>query len=226
MMARPGSFIKLGIIVILLAGCATLVLVPPSPKLEGQETSPADAQALARLDWMPKNQTGMLNVNAGEGAFLRDQVIKVKAQHALEVGTSNGYSSIWIAMGVRQTGGRLTTLEIEESKVKLATGNFRVAGVDSLIRIVHGDALKEIPKLEGPFEFVFIDAWKGDYVTYLDMVLPKMPAGGVIVAHNVTDLRVQLLDFIERVKTDPRLKTTLANPGPGGFSVSIKLPTK
>ncbi len=226
MMARPGSFIKLGIIVILLAGCATLVLVPPSPKLEGQETSPADAQALARLDWMPKNQTGMLNVNAGEGAFLRDQVIKVKAQHALEVGTSNGYSSIWIAMGVRQTGGRLTTLEIEESKVKLATENFRVAGVDSLIRIVHGDALKEIPKLEGPFEFVFIDAWKGDYVTYLDMVLPKMPAGGVIVAHNVTDLRVQLLDFIERVKTDPRLKTTLANPGPGGFSVSIKLPTK
>lgn len=225
-MARPGSYIKPGIIVILLAGCATLVVVPPSPKLEGQETSTADAQALARLDWMPRNQTGMLNVNANEGAFLRDQVIKVKTKHALEVGTSNGYSSIWIAMGVRQTGGHLTTLEIDDRKVTLATENFRVAGVDPLIRIVHGDALKEIPKLEGPFEFVFIDAGKGDYVTYLDMVLPKMPAGGVIVAHNVADLRSQLLDFIERVKTDPRLKTTFADPGPGGFSVSTKLPTK
>lgn len=203
-----------------------LLLFAASFQSEGQETSPADAQALARLDWMPKNQIGMLNVNAGEGAFLRDQVIKVNAKHALEVGTSNGYSSIWMAMGLRQTGGRLTTLEIEESKVKLATENFRVAGVDSLITLRPGDALKTIPTLEGPFEFVFIDAWKGDYVTYLDMVLPKMPAGGVIVAHNVTDLRSQLLGFIERVKTDPRLKTTFANPGPGGFSVSIKLPTK
>lgn len=202
------------------------MLVGTFTKSEAQGTSPADAQALARLDWMPKNQTGMLNVRRAEGEFLRDQVIKVKAQHALEVGTSNGYSSIWIAMGVRQTGGRLTTLEIDESKVKLATENFRVAGVDSLITLRPGDALKTIPTLEGPFEFVFIDAWKGDYVTYLDIVLPKMPAGGVIVAHNVTDLRSQLQDFIERVKTDPRLKTTFANPGPGGFSVSIKLPTK
>jgi len=225
-MARPVSFIKSHIIAILLTCCATLVLVAASIKSKGQGASPADAQALARVDWMPKNQTGMLNVNANEGAFLRDQVIKVKARHALEVGTSNGYSSIWIAMGVRQTGGHLTTLEIDERKVKLATENFRVAGVDSLITLRPGDALKTLPTLEGPFEFVFIDAWKGDYITYLDMVLPKMPAGGVIVAHNVTDLRSQLLDFIERVKTDPRLKTTFADSGPGGFSVSVKLPAK
>ena len=226
MMARPVSFIKSHIIAILLTCCATLVLVAASIKSKGQGASPADAQALARVDWMPKNQTGMLNVNANEGAFLRDQVLKVKARHALEVGTSNGYSSIWIAMGVRQTGGHLTTLEIDERKVKLATENFRVAGVDSLITLRPGDALKTLPTLEGPFEFVFIDAWKGDYITYLDMVLPKMPAGGVIVAHNVTDLRSQLLDFIERVKTDPRLKTTFADSGPGGFSVSVKLPAK
>ena len=225
-MARPVSFIKSHIIAILLTCCATLVLVATSIKSKGQGAGPADAQALARVDWMPKNQTGMLNVNTNEGAFLRDQVIKVKARHALEVGTSNGYSSIWIAMGVRQTGGHLTTLEIDERKVKLATENFRVAGVDSLITLRPGDALKTLPTLEGPFEFVFIDAWKGDYITYLDMVLPKMPAGGVIVAHNVTDLRSQLLDFIERVKTDPRLKTTFADSGPGGFSVSVKLPAK
>jgi len=226
MMVRQSSFHKPGIIAIFLAGCATLAWVAASSNSDGQASSPADAQALARLDWMPKNQTGMLNVNANEGAFLRDQVIKVKAKHALEVGTSNGYSSIWIATGVRQTGGHLTTLEIDDRKVKLATENFRVAGVDTLITLRPGDALKTIPTLEGPFEFVFIDAWKGDYVTYLDMVLPKVPAGGVIVAHNVTDLRSQLLDFIERVKTDPRLKTTFADPGPGGFSVSVKLPAK
>lgn len=199
---------------------------PMAPGALAQEAGQADAQALARLDWMPKNQTGMLNVNSNEGAFLRDQVVKVKAKHALEVGTSNGYSSIWIALGVRPSGGHLTTLEIDDRKVKLATENFRIAGVDSLITLMPGDALKTIPTLQGPFEFVFIDAWKQDYVKYLDMILPLVPPGGVIMAHNVTDLRSQLLDFIERVKTDPRLKTTFAEPGPGGFSVSVKLPAK
>jgi len=199
---------------------------PMAPGALAQEAGQADAQALDRLGWMPKNQTGMLNVNSNEGAFLRDQVIKVKAKHALEVGTSNGYSSIWIALGVRQSGGHLTTLEIDPVKVKLATENFRIVGVDSLITLMPGDALKTIPTLKGPFEFVFIDAWKQDYVKYLDMVLPLVPPGGVIMAHNVTDLRSQLLDFIERVKTDPRLKTTFADPGPGGFSVSVKLPAK
>ena len=190
----------------------------------GGDASPAgpDTPALERLEWMPKNQAGMLNVNAKEGAFLRDQVIKLNTKRALEIGTSNGYSSIWIAMGVRRTGGHLLTLEIDDAKIKLAQENFRVAGVESVITLKHGDALKEIPKLQGPFEFVFIDAWKGDYIKYLDMVLPMVPPGGVIMAHNVTNLRSSLLDFIERVKTDPQLKTTFVDPGAGGFSVSIK----
>jgi predicted O-methyltransferase YrrM len=185
---------------------------PPNP----------DAPALERLAWMPKNQTGMLNVDANEGAFLRDQVIKANTKRALEIGTSNGYSSIWIAMGVRHTGGHLITLEIDDAKVRLAQENFRVAGVDSQITLVHGDALGEIPKLQGPFEFVFIDAWKADYIKYLDLVLPMVPRGGVIVAHNTTNLRSALLDFIARVKADPQLKTTFVDAGPGGFSVSVK----
>jgi predicted O-methyltransferase YrrM len=181
-----------------------------------------DAKARARLEWLPRNQTGMLNVSASEGAFLREQVIKVKAKRALEIGTSNGYSSIWIALGCRQTGGHLTTVEIDDAKVKLATESFRAAGVDSLITLVHGDALQEVPRLQGPFEFVFIDAWKQDYIKYLAMVLPMVPPGGVIMAHNTTDLRSQMMDFIERIQTDPQLKTTFVDAGPGGFSVSVK----
>jgi predicted O-methyltransferase YrrM len=197
----------------------------PTESASAQAEDP-DAQAMKRLEWMPKNQTGMLNVNANEAAFLRDQVIKAKAKHALEIGTSNGYSSIWIAMGVRQTGGHLTTLEIDPVKVKLATENFRAAGVDSLITLLPGDARQTIPTLKGPYEFVFIDAWKQDYIKYLEMVLPMVPPGGVIMAHNTTDLRSQMLDFIDRIKTDPQLKTTFVDPGPGGFSISIKQPAK
>lgn len=200
-----------------------LLIVPAGAFLfaTGPESDP-DAVAMKRLEWMPKNQTGMLNVSASEGAYLRDHVIKAKAKRALEIGTSNGYSTIWIALGARKTGGHVTTVEIDDAKVKLAAENFRVAGVDGLITQVHGDALKEVPKLHGPFEFVFIDAWKNDYVKYLDIVLPMVPPGGIIMAHNTKNLRSQLEDFIQKVTHHPLLDTVLVEPGPGGFSVSVK----
>jgi caffeoyl-CoA O-methyltransferase len=209
-----------------LVSVAAILLVPLPSETASHQAQDPDAQAMRRLEWMHYNQRGMWNVDANEGAFLRDEVIKVKAKRALEIGTSNGYSAIWTALGLRTTGGHLTTLEISDFRARLATENFRAAGVDSLITLVHGNALQEIPRLQGPFEFVFIDAWKSDYIKYLDMVLPLVPPGGVIVAHNTTDLRSQMLDFIDRIKTDPQLKTTFANPGPGGFSVSIKQPAK
>ena len=185
-----------------------------------------DQRAAQRLEWIRSNQGGMWNVAASEGAFLHDQVVKQEAKQILEIGTSNGYSTIWLAMGARKTGGHVTTIEIDPGRAGLARENFRAADVDSYISPIQGDALIEIPKLAGPFEMVFIDAWKADYVKYLDLVLPKVTPGGVIVAHNTTDLRSQLLDFIQRVKTDPRLKTTFVEAGPGGFSMSVKLPAK
>ena len=183
----------------------------------------ADARALERLKWMRQNQGNLWNVNPDEGAYLRNLAEKVHAKEALEIGTSNGYSSIWIGMGLRKEGGRLLTLEIDEGRAKLAQGNFRAAGLDSVITLKLGDALEEVPKLRGPYDFVFIDAGKQDYVRYLDMVIPIVRSGGVIVAHNVTDLKEELTDFIRAVQTNPQLKTTIENPGPGRFSVSYKL---
>jgi predicted O-methyltransferase YrrM len=186
----------------------------------------ADARALERLKWMRQNQGNLWNVNPEEGAYLRDLAEKVHAKEALEIGTSNGYSSIWIGMGLRKEGGHLLTLEIDEGRAKLAQANFRAAGLDSVITLKLGDALKEVPKLRGPHDFVFIDAWKQDYVKYLDMVIPIVRPGGVIVAHNVTDLREELTDFLRALQMNPQLRTTIENPGPGGFSVSYKLSSK
>jgi predicted O-methyltransferase YrrM len=188
--------------------------------------SSADARALERLKWMRQNEGNLWNVNPDEGAFLRGLAEKVHAREGLEIGTSNGYSSIWIGMGLRKEGGHLLTLEIDEGRAKLAQANFRAAGLDSLITLKLGDALEEVPKLRGPYDFVFIDAWKQDYVKYLNMVIPIVRPGGVIVAHNVTDLKEELTDFIRAVQTNPKLKTDIENPGPGGFSVSYKLPAK
>lgn len=203
-----------------------LIIATPQFPAFAQSAESPEARAQARLAWMREQQRGMWNVDPNEGAFLRDLAIKVKAKRALEIGTSNGYSGVWTALGLRQTGGHLWTLEIDEGRARFARENFRAAGVESLVTLTLGDALNEIPQLQGPFEFVFIDAWKQDYGRYLELVVPLVPPGGVIVAHNTTNLRDQLLDFIQAVKTHPQLKTTFAEPGPGGFSVSFKLPTQ
>lgn len=209
----------------LTALVAVSIGATPLFQVQAQNVANSDARARQRLAWMREHQSGMWNVTPSEGAFLRDLVIKGEVKHALEIGTSNGYSGIWIATGLRQTGGHLLTLEIDEGRARLAQENFQAAGINSQVTLKLGDALQETPKLRGPFEFVFIDADKSDYVRYLRMVEPLVPPGGVIVAHNVSDLRSILENFIQAVKTDSQLKTTFENPGPGGFSVSVKLPS-
>jgi predicted O-methyltransferase YrrM len=214
--------IRISYLALLISLVSLLSAFGTPPAADAQAVKDPEAAALARLQWMRRVQGNMWNVNADEGKFLRDLVVKVHARHALEIGTSNGYSGIWTAMGLRLTGGHLTTLEIDEGRAKLAQENFQQSGVAPLVHLIRGDALKEIPHLQGPFEFVFIDAWKQDYVNYLKMVLPLVPSGGVIVAHNVTDLHDELVDYLHEVQTNPQLSTTIENPGPGGFAVSYK----
>lgn len=179
-------------------------------------------QILAHLDSMHANERGMWNVAPAEGEFLSNLARKANAKRALEIGTSNGYSGIWIALGLRETGGRLITLEIDRGRHGLALKNFRAAGVDGMIEARLGDALKEILKLDGPFDFIFLDANKPDYLEYLRLVLPKMKKGGVIVAHNVDDYPEPMRDFLEEIRSNTSLKTEFVSAGPGGFSVTYK----
>jgi caffeoyl-CoA O-methyltransferase len=208
-----------------LCGAALVVLLGGA-MLSGEVPATDDGkkhdQAQQRLAWMRENQTGMWNISPREGLYLYDLIVKHRLKEGLEIGTSNGYSGIWIASGMRETGGHLLTLEIDEERAQLARDNFLAAGVSEYVTFRRADALEEIPRLKGPFDFVLIDAAKSDYVRYLQMVLPLVPEGGVVVAHNVSDMADELQEFIERVKNDPGLKTTFENPGPGGFSVSIK----
>jgi predicted O-methyltransferase YrrM len=161
------------------------------------------------------------NVEPAEGTYLRNLVKKVKAAKALEIGTSTGYSGIWIAMGLRETGGRLVTIEIDKGRHAAAVENFANTGLAALIDARLGDALAETPKVDGPLDFVFIDALKSDYLKYYELVLPKMRKGGVIVAHNVVSHPQDMADFLARIKADPKVRTEIVTPGWQGFSVSF-----
>src|SRR5262245_6492845 len=101
-----------------------------------------------------------LAVSEEDGRFLRLMVATSGATRALEIGSANGYSAIWIGLGLRQTGGRLTTIEYDPARAKSAAAAIRQAGLADIVTVVAGDGFKEIPRLSGEFDFVFLDAWK------------------------------------------------------------------
>ncbi|HBY62346.1 MAG TPA: methyltransferase [Solibacterales bacterium] len=178
--------------------------------------------AMAVLERLVPSRGEMMNIDAAEGDYLANLARKVNAKRALEIGASNGYSGIWIAMALRETGGRLITVEIDRERWTEAQRNFKDADMAGLVDARLADALAEVPKLEGEFDFVFIDAWKPDYVAYLRLVLPKVRAGGVIVAHNTRSQSPPILAFRRALLAEPLLDTQFVEPGPGGFSVSVK----
>ncbi len=168
-----------------------------------------DPQLRALLDEIHRygeERGGMWNITPETGAFFHFLLQAIGAQRALEVGTSNGYSTIWLADALARTGGRLTTLEINPDKVRLATENLRRAGLLSRVQIVQGDARLTIRQQQGPFDFIFIDANKDAYLEYLDAALECVRPGGVIAADNVRSHAEELRGFVERVTSDARLE--------------------
>ncbi|MEA1896040.1 MAG: class I SAM-dependent methyltransferase, partial [Bacteroidota bacterium] len=165
-----------------------------------------NASVLPMLKSLPRTYGG-LNITAADGRFLHDLIIENKYQRGLEIGTSNGYSGLWLGLAFQETGGELITLEIERKRAEEARENFKKAGLDQVIDARICDAFKEIPKIEGEFDFVFIDAWKPDYMEFLQLVRHRVKPGGVITAHNVLNAGREMTDFLDALKTDQGLET-------------------
>jgi caffeoyl-CoA O-methyltransferase len=154
-----------------------------------------------------------LNVPVSDGQALYDLVVASGAKRALEIGTSTGRSGIYIAWGLSKTGGRLITIDIDEARHREALGHFKEAGVAPFIDARLADAHDLVPKLQGPFDFVFIDADKEWYTNYAKAVLPKLSVGGLLTAHNVTPgsgRRQMTGEFYEWIKSQPNLETSFS----------------
>ncbi len=125
------------------------------------------------------------------------------ATHALEIGGASGYSAIWIGLGLRATGGHLTTIEYDPARAKALAANIQRAGLADIVTGRAGDAFKQIPELSGTFDFVFLDAWKQDYRRFLEMVFPRLDRGGLFIAHNVVNKRSEMGDFLDAIRENP-----------------------
>src|SRR5258707_5268428 len=105
---------------------------------------------------------GQLAVSEEDGRFLRLLIASTGRKRALEIGGASGYSAIWMAQGLRATGGKLVSIEYDPVRARELADNIKRAGLSDVVQVVAGDAFVEIPKLQGSFDFVFLDAWKRD----------------------------------------------------------------
>jgi predicted O-methyltransferase YrrM len=196
--------------------CAFGVLALASAMLTAQS---ADVQKV--LDEIKAKDKGLLAVSEEDGRFLRLMIASKKTQHALEIGGASGYSAIWIGMGLRDTGGRLVTIEYDPERARELAANIKRAGLSDIVQVIAGDAFQQIPKVPGTFDFVFLDAWKKDYKRFFDMVYPRLDKGGLFLAHNVVNKRSEMGDFLDAIRK-PEMWTTIVSPSGEGMSVTLK----
>jgi caffeoyl-CoA O-methyltransferase len=184
-----------------------------------QELSPRVDAVLKQIKAADKD---MLAVSEEDGRFMRLLVAASRAKKGLEIGAASGYSAIWIGLGMRETGGRLVTIEYDKARAQQAMENVRKAGLSDVVQVISGDAFAEIPKVPGTLDFVFCDAWKRDYQKFFSMVVPRMDKGGLFLAHNVINKQSEMADFLTTIRTSSALLTTIVSPGTEGMSVSYK----
>ena len=198
----------------------------PLPQAAGKDRS-LDDRVRAFLDKSAYRWRDM-NVSETDGELLYDIVLHNKYTKVLEIGTSTGRSGIYIAWALSKTGGKLTTIEIDEGRHEEALQNFKEAGLSEYIEARLADAHELVPELAGPFDFVFIDADKGWYRNYVEAVIPKLEAGGSIAAHNVSERKGGwggyggTGDFFEYMKSLSQFETKILPESRSGLSVSYK----
>jgi len=163
-----------------------------------------------------------MNVPSSDAQLLYNLIIKGNYKNALEIGTSTGYSGIYIAWALSKTGGKLITIDIDEERHKIALDNFKKAGLSEYIDARLADAHSLVKELKGPFDFVFSDADKNWYTNYFNDVYPKLKVGGCYTTHNISETRrMGEGDYLKYVRSMKNYESTLNSAG-GGLLISYK----
>ena len=204
---------------IVAAVFALMIASPAAQSGPATGVDPAIAKLLAGIRAADK---GQLAVSEEDGRCLRVLVGATNARQVLEIGAASGYSAIWIGLGLRQTGGKLTTIEFDPIRAKEAAANVQRAGLSDIVRVVQGDAFQEVPKVAGTFDLVFLDAWKPDYRKFFELVFPRVSPGGLFLAHNVINKKNDMLDFLAAIEKHPMALNTTVSPGHEGISITYK----
>lgn len=166
----------------------------------------------------------LLPVGLEVAEYLQALIIAAKSQYAVEVGTSYGYSTLFIAHALSKTGGRLHTFEIDAEKQKYAKNEIDAAGLGDFVEFHLGDAVQKLPKLQNGIDFVLLDVWKELYIPSFDIVFPKMKRRGILLADNMLLPPVHIEDaqiYRKHVRAQKGLEACLLDIG-AGIDVMVK----
>lgn len=164
-------------------------------------------------DWRDQ---ALLAVGPESGQLINILARSLKAPNILELGTSFGYSGVWLAEAARASGGRLTTIELAEHKSAYAREMSAKAGLAEHVDFHVGDAVKVIGELPGPFDFVLVDLWKDLYVPCLEAFYPKLNPGAVVVADNIIRPGGEdVARYVRAVRAKPNMRSLLLAVGSG-----------
>lgn len=163
-----------------------------------------------------------MNIPEADARILFDLIVESGYERALEIGTSTGYSAVWMAWALSKNNGSLVTIEIDEGRYREAMRNFEKAGLSAYVDARLADAHELVPNLEGPFDFVFVDADKDWYSRYFLDLLPKINPGGCFAAHNVSNQLRGINEFLDTIGNTPGVETRFVHESGSGLSVTCK----
>ncbi len=176
------------------------------------------------LNEMDAKGSQFWSVPRKDGEFLHFLVKATRAKNVLEVGTSQGFSAIWMGLALEETGGRMTTIEIDPARYNLARRHVSEAQLSQRVTLIRGDAHAEVAKLDGPFDFVFLDADKEGQVDYFNKLYPgKLVPGGILAVHNAIQQASSMKDYLDMIRKHADFDTvTLSATMDDGFCVSYR----
>lgn len=157
-----------------------------------------------------------LNITKDTGEFLRFLILATGAKRILEIGTSNGYSTIWLASSIPENGS-ITTIEFSENKAEEALSNFKKAGLNNQIELLLGEAQELLKELTGQYDMIFLDADRSEYMKMWRDVSRLLKIGGVIVCDNAISHELELSEFTSHLKSQSNFTTSLVPVGKGAF---------
>jgi len=176
------------------------VLAEYDDRIAAESTS---MQSVEPSQWMQRRDEFLLPIGPDTGRVLNILIKAAKARSILELGTSFGYSTLWLAEAARHTGGTVVSLELADHKAKYARDALTRAGLGDRVDIRVGNALDTLQDLPGPFDFVLVDLWKDLYVRCLDTLYPKLLAGAYVAADNMInppEVRVHAASYQRRIR--------------------------
>lgn len=176
------------------------------------------------LKELERTQKQFWNISRVTAEFLNLFIRINKSKQIIEIGTSNGYSGVWIGKALKETGGKLTTIEYYEKRINPAKENFKKCGVDDIITVLQGSACEVLAELPKDFEvdFAFVDANKRESLEYFELIHPHLKSGGFFACDNVLSHEEKVKPFIDAINNHPDYENVVLNL-PAGLSLAKKI---